>query len=145
MTLAQFTEAAAKGRRVRLIDRSRTFYVDEWYDPAVNHDGTLRLHTHTGEDIDIGDDLLAQLTTEPAMLTVGELRDRLGQYPDDNPVVLGNGNNAYGGITPESIDQVLLRPHATARPREARYREATFGDRAAPDTFDAVRIGNTAR
>ena len=144
MTRAQFTEAAAENRRVRLLDRSRTFYVDEWYEPAVNHDGSLRLHTHTGEDIDVGDDLLAQLTTEPAVMTVADLRRLLERYPDDTAVVLKNGDNAYGDITPESIDQVLLRPHTTARPREARYSEATFGDRAAPGTFDAVRIGHAA-
>ena len=144
MTLAQFTEAAAEGRRVRLLDRSRAFYVDEWYDPIVNDDGTLRLHTHTGNNIDIGDDLLAQLTTEPAVMTVADLRRLLERYPDDTAVVLKNGDNAYGDITPESIDQVLLRPHTAARPREARYSEATFGDRAAPGTFDAVRIGHAA-
>ena len=32
MTRTQFTEAAAEGRRVRLIDRSRIFCVDKWYD-----------------------------------------------------------------------------------------------------------------
>ena len=59
-------------------------------------------------------------------------------------MVLKNGHNAYGDITPESIDQVLLRPHTAARIREARYSEATFGERAAPGTFDAVRIGHAA-
>ena len=145
MTRAQFTAAAAENRRIRLLDRSRTFYVDEWYDPIVNDDGTLRLHTHAGEDIDIGDDLLAQLTTEPAVMTVADLRRLIERYPDDTAVVLKNGDNAYGDITPESIDQVLLRPHTAARPREARYSEAAFGDRAAPGTFDAVRIGHAAR
>ena len=150
MTLAQFTEAAAKGRRVRLIDRSRAFYVDEWYDPIVNDDGTLGLDAHTGETIEVRDDLLAQLTDEPAMLTVGELRDRLGRYPDDNPVVLpsrkgSHGGTAHCGITAESIEQVLLRPHAGARPREARYAEAGFADRHAPDAFETVRIGHAAR
>ena len=144
MTRTQFTAAAAEDRRVRLLDRSRTFYVDEWYDPIVNDDGTLGLHTHTGEDIDVGDDLLAQLTTDPAVMTVADVRRLLDRYPDDTAVVLKNGDNAYGDITPESIDQVLLRPHASARPREARYREATFSERAAPDTFDAVRIGHAA-
>ena len=144
MTRAQFTEAAAEGRQVRLLDRSRTFYVDEWYEPTVNHDETLRLNAHTGETIDVGDDLLAQLTTEPAVMTVADLRRLLERYPDDTAVVLKNGDNAYGDITPESIDQVLLRPHTAARPREARYSEATFGDRAAPGTFDAVRIGHAA-
>ena len=142
MTRAQFTAAAAESRRVRLLDRSRTFYVNEWYEPTVSDDGTLSLHTHTGEDVDVDDDLLAQLTTEPAVMTVGELRRLLERYPDDTAVVLKNGDNAYGDITPESIDQVLLRPHAAARPREARYGEAAFGDRAAPGTFDAVRIGH---
>lgn len=150
MTRTQFTEAAAEGRRVRLIDRSRAFYVDEWYDPIVNDNGTLGLDAHTGETIEVGDGLLAQLTDEPAMLTVGELRDRLGQYPDETPIVLQNRNDTYGGtahggITAESIEQVLLRPHAGTRPREARYAEAGFADRHAPDAFEAVRIGHAAR
>ena len=45
MTRTQFAEAAAKRRRVRLIDRSRTFHVDEWYEPIVGDDGTLGLET----------------------------------------------------------------------------------------------------
>ena len=60
MTRTEFTAAATDERRVRLLDRSRAFYVDEWYEPAVNDDGTLNLHTHTGEDINVDDDLLAQ-------------------------------------------------------------------------------------
>ena len=145
MTRAQFTAAAADERRVRLIDRSRTFYVDEWYDPAVN-EGTFTIHTHTGENIDVDVDLLAQLTTEPAVMTVGELcRHLLERYPENTPVVLKSADTAYGGITPESIDPVLLRPHAAACPREAPYTEAAFGDHHSPDAFDAVRIGHAAR
>lgn len=72
------------------------------------------------------------------MTTVGYLRRLLERYPDDTAVVLKNGHNAYGDITPESIDQVLLRPHTAARI------EATFGERAAPGTFDAVRIDHAA-
>ena len=84
------------------------------------------------------------------MLTVGELRDRLGRYPDDNPIVLPSRNKsgggiAHGSITAESIEQVLLRPHPGAQPREARYAEAGFADRHAPDAFEAVRIGHAAR
>jgi len=136
--------------RVHRRDRSRTFYVDEWYDPIVDDDGSLGLYAHTGETIDVGDNLLAQLTDEPVMLTVGELRDRLGRYPDDNPVVLPSRNSSYagiahGGITAESIEQVLLRPHPGARPREARYVAAGLADRHAPDAFEAVRIGHAAR
>ena len=146
MTRAQFTAAAAEERRVRLLDRSRAFYVDEWYDPIVDDDGSYSIHTHTGETFNVTDEMLAQLTTETAMLTVGELRDLLGRYPDDQPVVLTSRNNAYAGIahgdiTPESIKQVLLRPHAGTRPREARYTKTGFADQHGPDTFEAVRIG----
>ena len=59
-------------------------------------------------------------------------------------MVLKNGHNACGEITQESIDQVLLRPHTPARIREARYSEATVGERAAPGTVDAVRIDHAA-
>ncbi len=145
MTRAEFTAAAAENRQVRLLDGTRAFYVDESYDPIVNDDGSLSLDTHSGETINVGDKLLTQLTTEPAMLTVGELRDLLGRYPEDYPAVLKNGYNNYGGIPAESIDQVLLRPHPEARPREARYREGTFAERTEPDTFEAVRIGHAAR
>lgn len=81
MTRTESTAAATAERRVRLLDRSRAFYVDEWYEPAVNDDGTLNLHTHTGEDIDVDDDLLTQLTAEPAVTTVGYLRCLLERYP----------------------------------------------------------------
>ena len=81
MTRAQFAAAIAEEKRVRLMDRSRTFYVDEWYEPAVNDDGTFAIDTHTGERHNISDELLAQLTTEPAMLTVAELREQLSLYP----------------------------------------------------------------
>ena len=150
MTRTQFAKAAGDGRQVRLIDRSRAFYVDEWHDPIDDDDGTLHLDAHTGERIEVGDGLLAQLTDEPAMPTVGELRDRLGRYPDDNPVVLpsrsdAGGGIAHGGITAESIEQVLLRPHPGARPRETRYAEASVAELHAPDAFEAVRIGHAAR
>ena len=39
MTRPEFAAAAAEGRRVRLLDRSRAFYVDDWYEPTVNDDG----------------------------------------------------------------------------------------------------------
>ena len=145
MTRAQFTAAAAEERRVRLLDRSRAFYVDESYDPFIADDGTLGIQTHTGETIRVTDDLLSELTTEPAMLTVGELCDRLKQYPKDTPVVLPNHDADYGGITAESIDPVLLRPHKKPRPREARFREAMLGEHHASDSFEAVRIGHAGR
>ena len=40
---------------------------------------------------------------------------------------------------------MLPRSHAGAQPREARYAEAGFADRHAPDAFEAVRIGHAAR
>lgn len=144
MTRAEFAAAAAENRQVRLLDRSRTFYVDEWYDPIADNDGTLRLDTHTGETIKVGDELLAQLTTESPLLTVGELRKQLDRYADDAPVVLQSGDH-YGGITAESISQVLLQPRATAEPRETRYAMATYNNLHAPDVFNAVQIGHAAR
>ncbi|MYH31536.1 MAG: hypothetical protein F4018_12630 [Acidobacteria bacterium] len=149
MTRAEFTAAAAENRQLRLLNRSRAFYIDEWYDPIVNDDGILALDAHTGETIEVSNGLLAQLTDEPAILTVGKLRDRLGRYPDDNPAVLpsrkdSHGGIAHGDITAESIEQVLLRPGTGAHPHDARYVEAGFADRHAPDAFEAVRIGHAA-
>ena len=91
---------------------------------------------HTGKGIDVGDGLLAQLTGEPAMPAVGELRDRLDRYPDDN-LRRHRPRRHHGGE--------LLRPHTGARPREARYAETGFADRHAPDAFEAVRIRHPAR
>ena len=74
MTHEEFTAAVADGRRVRLRDRTRSFYVDEWYEPIILDNGARVLYTHTGETIEADDDLLAQLTTEPAIMTAGRLK-----------------------------------------------------------------------
>ena len=143
MTQEEFTAAVADGRKVRLRDRTRCFYVDEWYEPIVLDNGSRVLYTHTGETFEANDDLLAQLTTEPAIVTVGQLRELLDKYPDDTPVVLKGEHAAYGDITPESIGPVLLRRNAGAAARQKRYELAGFDEvnAAGVETIDAVCIG----
>ena len=143
MTQEEFTAAVADGRKVRLRDRTRCFYVDEWYEPIVLDNGTRVLYTHTGETIEANDDLLAQLTTEPAIITVGQLRELLDKYTDDTPVVLKSEHATYGDITPESIGPVLLRRNAGAAARQKRYELAGFDEvnAAGVETIDAVCIG----
>lgn len=145
MTHAQFAAAVAKNKRVRLKDRTRTFYVYEWYDPIVNDDRTLAIDTHTGERHQVDEKLLEELTTEPATLTVAELREQLARYPGNNPVVLYCGHDVYGGITPESIAPVQLRPKGGKQPRQARYAATTFAERYANDAFEAITIGHVGR
>lgn len=70
MTRKQFLDAADRGRPVRLKDRSRCFYEDEWYRPHAAPDGRLAISAHTGEQHDVDDTLLDALTDEIPPLTV---------------------------------------------------------------------------
>ena len=73
MTRKQFLDAADQGRPVRLKDRSRCFYEDEWYRPHTTPDGGLALAAHTGEQHDVDDTLLENLTDEIPPLTVADV------------------------------------------------------------------------
>ena len=145
MTHEEFTAAVADGRKVRLKDRPRCFYVDEWYEPNILDNGTRVLYTHTGETIEANDDLLAQLTTEPAIMTAGRLKELLDEYTDDTPVVLRGEQAAYGDITPESIGPVLLRRNTGAAARNRRYELANIDqvNAAGVETIDTVCIGGS--
>ena len=144
MTHEEFTAAVADGRKVRLRDRTRCFYVDEWYEPIIRDNGAPALYTHTGETIEAGDNLLAQLTTEPAIMTAGRLKALLNEYTDDTPVVLRSEKAAYGDITPESIGPVLLRRNTGAAARQKRYELAGIDEvnAAGIETIGALCIGN---
>ena len=98
--------------------------------------------TGTTSTIEAGDDLLAELTTEPAVMTAGRLKELLDRYPDDIPVVLRAEQAAYGDITAESIAPVLLRRNTGAAARRRRYKLAGFDDvnAAGVETIDAVCI-----
>ena len=144
MTHEEFTAAVADGRKVRLRDRTRCFYVDEWYEPNILDNGARVLYTHTGETIKANDDLLAQLTTEPAIMTAGRLKELLNEYTDDTPVVLRSEKAAYGDITPESIGPVLLRRNTGAAARQKRYELAGIDEvnAAGIETIGALCIGD---
>ena len=73
MTRKQFLDAADRGRPVRLKDRSRCFYEDEWYRPLAAPDGRLAIAAHTGERHDVDDTLLEDLTDEIPPLTVAHV------------------------------------------------------------------------
>ena len=73
MTRKQFLDAADRGRPVRLKDRSRCFYEDEWYRPHTAPDGRLAIAAHTGEQHDVDDTLLEDLTDEIPPLTVADV------------------------------------------------------------------------
>ena len=64
MTRKQFLDAAGREQPVRLKDRSRCFYEDKWYRPHTAPDGRLAIATHTGEQHDVDDALLEDLTDE---------------------------------------------------------------------------------
>ena len=144
MTHEEFTAAVAGGRKVRLRDRTRCFYVDEWYEPIILDNGDPAIYTHTGKTIEANDDLLAQLTTEPAIMTIGRLKELLDEYTDDTPVVLRGGQAAYGDITPESIGPVLLRRNTGAAARQQRYKLAGIDEvnAAGIETIGALCIGD---
>ena len=146
MTHEEFTAAVAGGRKVRLRDQTRCFYVDEWYEPIILDNGDPAIYTHTGETIEADDDLLVQLTTEPAIMTVGRLKELLDEYTDDTPVVIRSEKAAYGDITPESIGPVLLRRNTGAATRHRRYELAGFDEvnGAGVETIDTVCIGGAS-
>ena len=73
MTRKQFLEAADRGRPVRLKDRSRCFYEDEWYRPCTGPDGRLAIAAHTGEQHEVDGALLDNLTDEVPPLTVADV------------------------------------------------------------------------
>ena len=73
MTRKQFLDAADRGRPVRLKDRSRCFYEDEWYRPHTTPDGRLAIAAHTGEQHDVDNTLLDNLTDEIPPLTVADV------------------------------------------------------------------------
>ena len=72
MTRKQFLDAADRGRPVRLKDRSRCFYEDEWYRPHAAPDGRLAISAHTGEQHDV-DDTLLDAQRNPQVHTSREL------------------------------------------------------------------------
>ena len=145
MTHEEFTAAVADGRKVRLRDRTRCFYVDEWYEPIIRDNGAPALYTQTGETIEASENLLAQLTTEPAIMTARRLKELLDQYGDDTPVVIRDDQAAYGDITPESIGPVLLRRNTGAAARNRRYELADIDqvNAAGGETIDTVCIGGS--
>ncbi len=73
MTRKQFLDAADRGRPVRLKDRSRCFYEDEWYRPHTAPDGRLAIAAHTGEQHDVDETLLKDLTDAIPPLTVADV------------------------------------------------------------------------
>lgn len=73
MTRKQFLDAADRERPVRLKDRSRCFYEDEWYRPHTAADGRLAIAAHTGEQHDVDETLLENLTDEIPPLTVADV------------------------------------------------------------------------
>lgn len=139
MTRKQFLDAADRGQPVRLKDRSRCFYEDEWYRPHAAPDGRLAISAHTGEQHDVDDTLLDNLTDEIPRLTVagvlhatprgdeartviviadpdGKLQ-ALGAY-DVDPVSITTTNGDLREATPlePSTQAVLLRTGATRLP-----------------------------
>ena len=73
MTRDEFLAAADRGRPVRLKDRSLCFYEDEWYRPYGAPDGRLAVAAHTGEQHDVDDAVLENLTDEIPPLTVADV------------------------------------------------------------------------
>ena len=139
MTRKQFLDAADRGRPVRLKDRSRCFYEDEWYHPHAAPGGRLAISAHTGEQHDVDDTLLDALTDEIPPLTVADVLhaaprgdeartviviadpdgklQALGAY-DVEPASITTTNGELREATPlePSTQAVLLRTGATRLP-----------------------------
>ena len=136
MTRKQFLDAADRGRPVRLKDRSRCFYEDEWYHPHTAPDGRLAIDAHTGEQHAVDDTLLENLTDEIPPLTVADLLRAAPQGDEARTVVviadpdgklraLGaydvepasitttNGELREAGPRETGTEALLLRPGAT--------------------------------
>ncbi len=73
MTRKQFLDAADRERPLRLKDRDRCFYEDEWYRPYTAPDRRLVIAAHTGEQHDVDGALLENLTDEIPPLRVADV------------------------------------------------------------------------
>ena len=125
MTRDEFTNAVSADQRVRLTDRSRCFYTDEWYEPFFRDDGGPAIYTHTGETFEVDDALLAELTTDPAVTTVSELEALLDRYPDEMPVVVDSHPTGYQDVDPTNVARIQIRRRPGDNEQKVVYDEAT--------------------
>ncbi|MCY4638087.1 MAG: hypothetical protein OXG04_26945 [Acidobacteria bacterium] len=92
MTRADFEAAAREGTRVRLKDRSRCNYRNEWYAPRAEPDGALFIDTHTGESRTVDAELLAALRLQEQGPTVGDAIAALETLDRRMRLVLADGD-----------------------------------------------------
>ena len=127
MTRDEFLDAADRRRPVRLKDRSLCFYDDEWYRPYTAPDGRLAVAAHTGEQHDVDDAVLKNLTDEIPPLTVAALlraAPRGGEArtvvviadSDDTLQTLGAYDAESASITSTNGDLRKAEPRESGRP-----------------------------
>ena len=126
MTRDEFTNAVSADQSVRLTDRSRCFYTDEWYEPFFREDGGPAIYTHTGETIEVDEALLAELTTDPAVTTVSELEALLDRHPDE-PVVDSHPTGCQD-VNPTNVARIQIRRRPGDNEQKVVYDEATSYD-----------------
>ena len=108
MTRAEFDHAAKEMTPVRLKDRSRSNYVNEWYMPFIDDDGTRRIDTHTGETHLVDDTLLEALRTQERGTTVNDVIDRLATVDGSLRAVIPDGNRGFIDLTRISTDDIAV-------------------------------------
>ena len=125
MTRAEFDHAAKEMTPVRLKDRSRCNYVNEWYMPFIDDDGTRRIDTHTGETHLVDDSLLEALRTRERGTTVNDIIDRLATVDGSLRAVIPDGNGGFIDLTGIRTDDIAV---------EARSEGDGPGNRHGPKT-----------
>ena len=136
MTREEFDRAAARESPVRLKDRTRCNYVNEWYMPIKRPDGSRAIDTHTGEVHVVDAELLDKLRERIRGTTVGEIRNALANLEDDSPMVMSNGDGRFHDIETKSIGRVTIAVEAYA---EEEGQEGTHGeDDRATGPYDPI-------
>ena len=108
MTRAEFDHAAKEMIPVRLKDRSQCNYVNEWYMPFIDDDGTHCIDTHTGKTHLVDDSLLEALRTRERGATVNDIIDRLAAVDGGLRAVIPHGNGGFIDLTGIRTDEIAV-------------------------------------
>ncbi len=114
MTREEFDRAAARESPVRLKDRTRCNYVNEWYMPMKRPDGSRAIDTHTGEVHVVDAELVDKLRERSRGTTVREIRNALANLEDEIRIVMSNGKGRFHDIETKSIGRMTIAVEAYA-------------------------------
>ena len=107
MTEQEFDEAAASQRPVRLKDRSRCYWRNEWYLPRIGDDGRRFIDTHTGERHAADDGMLDALRAQHEGVRVSDLRKALAGLDGEKRIVIAS-EGGYVDPAPEACHEETI-------------------------------------